>query len=281
VFNPASNRRPSSVLEPTTAPKKVLVVGAGPGGLEAALVAAQRGHSVVLCEQAPASQAGGQFLIAAYPPFKQDLTRAIRYLVHTCRKNGVEMRFDTKVDEALIKAESPDVLIVATGSTPIQPSIPGAEGRVVQANDVLVGKAVVGQSALVIGGGLVGVETAEYCVEYAGRVAVVEMLDSIAPDLYMTVRDRLINRFRQNRVEVYTSTKVLEVTDDGAICDKGGEQLVLSGFDTIIAALGSKAYQPFADLDSLAPEVYVIGDAKQARSVLEAIYEGFRVAQAI
>jgi len=164
----------------------------------------------------------------------------------------------------------------------MKPTFKGAEkANVMQANDVLIGEAVPGNAALVIGGGLVGVETAEYCVDYCSRVAVVEMMDAIAPELYMTVRDRLIERFREERVEVYEGTKVIELTGDGAICEKAGEPLTLQGFDTIIYAIGSEACLPYKNPEALAKEVYVIADAKEARSAVEAIYEAYRVAQKI
>jgi len=282
IFNPKSNNRPDVQLYPAETPKKVMVVGAGPAGLEAAQIAAGRGHRVSLYEKLPAHRAGGQFLLAAYPPFKQNLTKAIRYFLHMCRKNGVDMHFDTEVTKDFVVKENPDVLIIATGATPIDPGFEGADvANVVQASDVLLGKAVPGAAALVIGGGLVGVETAEYCVDYCGRVAIVEMLDAIAPDMYLTVRDRLIKRFRAEHVEIYEGTKVCALTGDGAVCDKAGEQIVLKGFDTIICALGSKAYQPFDNTDGLAKEVYIIGDAKEARTAVEAIYEAYRVAQRI
>lgn len=283
IFNPMSNARPDVQLTSAEAAKKVMVIGAGPAGLEAAQIAACRGHNVSLYEKLPASRAGGQFLIGAYPPFKQDLTKAIRYYIHMCNKNGVQMNFETEVNEDLIKKEKPDVLIIATGSKPIEPLFAGSTGlgNIMQANDVLIGDAVPGNSVLVIGGGLVGVETAEYCVDYCGRVAVVEMMDAVSPDLYMTVRDRMLERFKEEGIEIYTGAKVMELTEDGAICEKGGEQLTLSGFDTIIYALGSSAYQPFSNKESLANEVYVVGDAIAARTAVEAIYEAFRIAQKI
>lgn len=282
LFNPQSNARRDVELHPTDKPKKVMVVGAGPAGLEAAQVAAGRGHKVSLYEKLPANRAGGQFLLAAYPPYKQDLTKTIRYYLHKCKSNGVSLHFETEVTEALIAEEKPDVLIMATGATPVTPNFRGADKiRTAQANDILIGEAVPGNAALVIGGGLVGVETAEYCVDYCGRVAVVEMDEAIAPDMYMTVHDRLVERFREERVEVYTGTKVLELTEDGAICEREGERMTLKGFDTTIYAVGSKTQQPLPDPETLADEVYVVGDAKQVRSAVEAIYEGFRVAQKI
>lgn len=282
IFNPMSNNREDVQYGPTKTPKKVMVVGAGVGGMEAAWIAAERGHQVSLYEKNGKNQVGGQFLIASYPPYKQELTRAIKYFKHMCEKNGVNMVYQTKVDAALIKAEKPDVLIVATGATPFKLDIPGNDlENVYMANDVLVGKKILGNSALIIGGGMVGVETAEFCKDYCHRVAVVEMQADVAMDLYMTVRDDLLGRFKKEGIEVYRNFKALKIEGNTVIGEQLGKELVLEGFDHIIFAVGSKPDHPFDDVDSLADEVYVIGDAKAARSALEAIYEGARIGMRI
>lgn len=281
LLNPMSNDRPDVRLNTAAQPKKVMVIGAGPAGLEAAWVAAKRGHTVTLYEKGSKSRAGGQFLIAAYPPFKQDLTRAIRYYLNMCEKYGVEMVFEKEVDAAFIAEKKPDVVIVATGATPLKPAIPGISGEnVKQAINVLLGEPVKG-NVLVIGGGLVGVETAEYCTDYCNKVTIVEMKPEIASELYLTVRDSLLRRFKHEEIEVHTNTRVNEIAENGIVCEENGVQKVLDGYDSIILALGAKAYNPFEQLNDIAPEIYTIGDAKQARSALEAIYEGFRIAQAI
>ncbi|MDD5017532.1 MAG: FAD-dependent oxidoreductase, partial [Eubacteriales bacterium] len=278
MLNPMSNARPDVRCVSADKQKKVMVVGAGPAGLEAAWIAAKRGHIVTLYDKNPRDRAGGQFLIAAYPPYKQELTRAIRHYLHMCEKYGGEMVFGQEPDAAAVAEEKPDALIIATGATQKKPDVPGIDGQNVKmANDVLMGAPVSG-SVLVVGGGLVGVETAEYCTDYCDRVTVVEMMGDIALDMYMTVRDSLLRRFKHENIAVYTDTKVLEVTEDGIVCETGGEKKTMGGYDAVIIAMGADAYNPFDDFESLAPEVYLIGDAKEARSAVEAIYEGARVA---
>ena len=281
MLNPESSHRADRLLTPTDNPKNVVVVGAGPAGLTAAHMAAGRGHHVILLEKSPANRVGGQFLIAAYPPFKQGLTRAIRYQLHMCKKNGVDLRFDTEATPELIRSLNPDVLIMATGATPIIPNIPGIDGEnVVQANDVLLGTPVLKSSCLIIGGGEVGVETAEYATDYCSKVSIVEMLPTIAEKLYLTVRNDMMDRLKKEEVDIHTNTKVLEITANGVIAECNGEKVTLDGYDHIILALGSKSYVPF-DAEGLAPEVYTVGDAVKARDAKWAIYEAYRVAQKI
>ena len=278
MLNPMSNARREVDIIPAKTKKRVMVVGAGPAGLEAAWLSARRGHKVALYDRNPMSRAGGQFLIGAYPPYKQELTRAIRHYLYMCEKYGVEMVFEKEVDEKFVRNMQPDVLIIATGATQKKPNITGIDGpRIKFANEVLLGEPVSG-SVLVVGGGVVGVETAEYCTDYCDRVTVAEMTSFIGLDLFMTVRDSLYQRFKKEGVEILTDTKILEFTEDGVICDRKGKTVTLNRYDSIILALGADAYNPFRDAEDLAPEVYIIGDAKEARSAVEAIYEGARTA---
>jgi NADPH-dependent 2,4-dienoyl-CoA reductase/sulfur reductase-like enzyme len=282
IFNPMSNNRKDVQYGPTDNPKKVMVIGAGVGGLEAAWIAAERGHDVTLYEKNDESKVGGQFLVAAYPPYKQELIKPIKHYKHMCEKYGVKMVYNKEVDTKFIKEQKPDVLIVATGAVPFKLDIPGKDNdNVYMANDVLVGNQILANSALVIGGGMVGVETAEFCKDYCERVAVVEMQSEIATDIYMTVRDDLIKRFKKEGIEVYTNTEVCRIEGYTVYAIRNGEEVAFEGFDNIIFAVGSKTVKQFEDVENLADEVYVIGDAKEARSALEAIYEGARVAMRI
>ncbi len=281
MLNPESSHRADRLLKLTDQPKNVVVVGAGPGGMQAAFMAAGRGHKVILLEKNPENRVGGQFLIAAYPPFKQGLTRAIRYQLHMCKKNGVDIRFDTEATPELIGELNPDVLIMATGATPIVPPIPGIHDTgVVQANDVLLGEPVLKSSALIIGGGEVGVETAEYATDYCSKVTIVEMLPTVAEKLYLTVRNDLVDRLKKEEVEIHCNTKVLEFIEGGVIAECNGEKITLDGYDHVILALGSRSYVPF-DPTGLAPEIYTVGDAVKARDAKWAIYEAYRAVQKI
>ena len=281
MYNPQSSHREDRMLKLTDEPKNVVVVGAGPGGMTAAWMSAFRGHKVTLLEKNDNLKAGGQLRIGAFPPFKQGLTREIRYMLHQCQKYGVDLRWNTEATPELIKELNPDVLIMATGATPIVPGIPGLkETGVVLANDVLQGDPVLKSSVLIIGGGEVGAETAEYATDYCTKVTVVDMLPQIVPMLYLTVRNAMMSRFKEEGIEVHTNTKVLEFIEGGIKAECDGKEIVLDGYDTVILALGSKPYVPF-ETEGLAKQTFVIGDADAVKDAKWAIYKAYTVARDI
>lgn len=288
VINPFSADRPElrAELVPAETPKNVMVVGSGPAGLEAAWVAAKRGHKVTLYEKKPKNQAGGQFLIASYPPFKQTIAQAISYYLCQCEKYGVKMVFGQEVDETFIKSKNPDVLFIATGGKPIAPNIPGMDKiAACQANDVLTGTfgpAAISGNVLIVGGGQVGVETAEFCIPYCNKITVLEMMPELAPGMFAAAKDSLLERFRKGgKVDTHTNTKVLRFTENGAVCECNGKEVLFEGYNSVILAMGSRAYNPFAECNGLAKEVYTIGDAVSVRSAVEAFFEGAKYATKI
>ncbi len=279
IFNPFSNNRKDIRYKKADTKKKVLIAGAGMGGLYAAQIATERGHDVTVFEANDRNRAGGQFLLGAYPPFKQGICRVIKHYLYMCDKYGVKFEWNKKATDENVKAFAPDVFIDATGALPCVPNMEGFDSdNVVCANDVLCGKVQLKNSAIVIGGGMVGVETAEFAQDYCEKVTVIEMRPTIAPDLYMTVRDSLRKRFRQNGIDTHVNTKALKYADGTLYCEKDGKEIKFQGYDNIIIAVGSKPATCFCEKESLAKEVYTIGDAKAARSALEAIYEAARVA---
>ena len=267
---------------PTERPKKVLVAGGGPAGLEAARVAALRGHKVTLYEKG--DRLGGQFRIASLPPMKQELTMAIKYLSTQVRKAGVRVEMGKKVTPSLVRQLKPDVVIVATGGVPLIPEdIPGANlERVVTAIDVLTERVRTGQRVAILGGGMVGCETAEFLSQRGKDVTIVEMLADIALDIGMYNRPYLMERLAQWGVKAITGVQVKEITDDGVVVEKEGRRETISGFDTVILAMGVKPVNKLADqLKGKVAEVYVIGDAAEPRRVVDAISEGAEIARKI
>lgn len=185
------------------------------------------------------------------------------------------------VTEELIREVDPDVLIIATGSEPVTPPIPGSDGpHVTQAVDVLLGEPVAGK-ILVVGARETGVETAEYATDYCEEVVLVDMLPTIAPEMYLTVRDSLLRRMKALTIQVMTETKVKEFTADGAIVERDGEELQITGCSKIVLATGVRTRRVLEGAEALVTETHRIGDAKLTRNAVSAIWEGARVALAI
>ncbi len=283
VINPAVGREREMVIEPVEKPGKVMVIGAGPGGLEAARVAAVRGHEVSLYEKEP--RVGGQFNLASVPPAKQELSKFIKYLNMQIKKAGVTLHLNTEVTPELVERMKPDAVIVATGGESIIPDLPGVEGdNVLSGHDVLSGRVVLTPgNTVIIGGGMVGLEVAEFLADHGdhpylgpNHVTVVEMLDNVGMDLPLDMRALLMKRLREHGVRILTSTKVKEIVEDGVVVsDQAGNRETLDKMDHIILALGAKSVDVLSEtIRDKVSEVHVIGDAGQPRKALEAIAEG-------
>lgn len=244
--------------------KKVLVVGAGPAGLMAAMTSARRGHKVILCEKNDTF--GGQFRLAAVPPTKHDIAGAIRYYVNMCKKYGVDIQLNTEVNEKFIADMKPDAVILATGSTPAYPPIEGIlNDKFLTVADVLDGQALPGQKVLIAGGGMSGVETADYLAERFRNCTVIEMRSDIALDEAYTPRVFLMKRLAERGVQSVVSAKITKFYDDGIDYEQNGKQLSLRGFDNIVIAMGMRSYNPLEEVaKKYTDEVYVVGDAVHA-----------------
>ena len=256
------------LTEKATESKKVMVVGGGVGGMYVAYQLARKGHQVDLYEASDVL--GGQMRLAAVPPGKGDITQMVRNEITLCNKYGVKVHLNTLVDNQKVKDEQPDVLIIATGAKPLRPNIKGIENTI-NAIDVLDGKVQCGKKALVIGGGLVGCETADFLGERGFEVAVVEGREDIAMDIISEHKIYLLKSFKENNIQVHTNSMVKEIKADGIIVDHQGQEETLSGFDSIVLALGSASYQPFEE--NLVKEQYVLGDATKARRAIDALRE--------
>jgi NAD(H)-dependent 7beta-hydroxy-3-oxo-delta4-cholenoic acid oxidoreductase len=289
VINPTVGREREMLITPAAKPKRVLVVGGGPGGLEAARVAALRGHKVTLCEKE--TKLGGQLNLAVIPPTKQELSKWIIYLSTQVKKVGVEVRLSTEVTTEFVENMKPDVAIIATGGEPLIPSIPGVDKpKVMPGTSVLKGKVAIPKGkVLIIGGGMVGCELADTLAnpgydQSAGQleVTILEMLPDIGLDIIPQTRMLLLPRLKEKGVKVITSAVVKEILDDGAIFVKDGKEEIIRGMDYILLACGTKSVDPLSEkIKDKVPEVYVIGDAKKPRKALEAIAEGAEVARKI
>lgn len=281
TVNPQVGMEKEFAIRPAEKKKSVLVVGGGPGGMEAARVAALRGHKVTLWEKSDAL--GGNLIPASTPDFKQDYRMLIDYLYTQIRKLGVNIELGKQATSEAILEMNPEVVFIATGGTPVIPDIPGIEKRqVVTAVDLLLGKKEAGETVVVLGGGLIGSETALYLARKGKKLTIVEVLDEIARDMYPANRMHLLQLLKDEQVDILTETNVLEINGEGiVIANKSGQRSALSA-DTVVLALGLKSSDELSEaLRDKIPELYVIGDCVEPRKVKDAIWEGFRTARLI
>ena len=281
TVNPQVGMEREFTLRPADKKKSVLVVGGGPGGMEAARVAALRGHQVTLWERDKVL--GGNLIPASVPDFKQDYASLIRYLVNQIKKLGVTVELGKEANAELIQRMQPDVVFIATGSRPIVPQIPGVKkDKVVTAVDLLLGKKKAGKTVVMVGGGLVGCETALHLVRQGKKVTVVESLDTAARDMFKANRLHLLKLLEDEKVQIMTDTSVLEVKDEGiVIAGKEGKKSTLAA-DTVVLALGMQCNDGFEEvLRNKVPEAYAIGDCVETGKVINAMWGGFRTARLI
>ncbi|MGN1002908.1 MAG: FAD-dependent oxidoreductase [Oscillospiraceae bacterium] len=274
LVNPELGYEFETDYSPAPVKKKVMVVGGGVAGMEAARAAAIKGHEVHLYEAT--DELGGQFLTAAYSPFKGEFATLPYWQRRQLLKLGVQIHLNTRVTRALVEAEKPDKVILATGARPFIPDIPGLDsGNVVLAQDVLRGKADTGMNVVVAGGGMVGSETAAYlCVQCKEKVTMFVKHQEIALDMEGGIRDDLKDLLRKYFVEIQTGAKLVGVTPEGALIEQGG-QVKLHPCDTVVLAIGTRAYNPLEEELKDLCDVVVVGDAVKPRMAVKAVREGF------
>lgn len=264
-------------VRPAVVKKKVLVAGGGPGGLYAAYTAARRGHQVILCEKE--AELGGILKSEQALPFKHEMYELTGTYEKFARNAGVEIHLNTEVTPELAEKENADALIVAVGSTPLVPPIPGLDGEnVVIVNDYYKQKEKVTDKVVVFGGGLAGCECAIHLGMEGKEVHLIEMRNELAPDANVRHRPLLLKEI-DKYVMVHTGCRGMEVTKEGIICETEEKEQILVPGTSVICALGQHSRTDIVDtLRDCAPYVAVIGDAGKVSTITNAVYEGYHAA---
>jgi len=278
TVNPLIGRETEGMeIIPVRESRKVIIAGAGPGGLYAAITAAKRGHKVILCEKE--HEVGGILRGEQALPFKYDMYRLGGTFEKIARRLGVEIRLNTVVTKEYVESEAPDALIIACGSMPVVPPVPGLGGdNVIIVNNYFLESEKVSDDVVVFGGGLAGCEIAVKLGMEGKNVHIVEMRDCLAPDANIRHRPLLMAEI-EKYVTVHTSCKGLEVREDGVLCENSaGEREVIPG-KTVICALGQRSNtETVQELLDSAPFVRVIGDASKVSTITNAVYWGYHAA---
>ncbi len=266
-------------IRPTMVKKKVMIVGGGPGGMEAARVAALRGHEVELYEKS--NEIGGSLIVASEPEHKEEIRRLLAYFRNQMKKNNIRVHTGVDVDSELIKDMNPDALIIATGARPTIPPIPGINSKsVVIGEDVLMHKSKVGDKIVVAGGGCVGIDIVLQLTEEGKKVILVEKEETFGKDLdvisWAAVEKLFKKLVAEGKLEICTKTAIKEIFDDSVVViDSEGLEKKME-IDTLILALGYTPKREVSNpISNIIAETYIVGDATDARRIRQAIHEGF------
>ncbi len=276
LVNPFTGKEGTLDLSPVNTVKKIMVIGGGPAGMEAAIVAAKRGHDVTLFEKE--AKVGGQWLLAAIPPGKEVLNTLTVWQKGEMKRQGVKVEYNKNVDESLIDSFAPDHIVLATGATPIKPNIAGVDqAHVFTSTDVLTGKVDLSGPIVVIGGGLVGSETAEHIAVHNQSVSIVEMMSEIAVDMEGGSKSVMMDSLNHYNVPIYTNSKVVEINENEVIVETDNVRKNITA-NQVVLAIGSVPHIPFDESILGKYNVELIGDAKTVGKALEGIQDAFNVA---
>lgn len=279
TVNPFLGRESESSHEPVTVPKKVFIAGSGPAGLEAAWAAASSGHCVTVWEKDVTS--GGSLKVASVPPHKEELGLLQKYLFNRATKAGAIFRMGEILTQETVTLESPDVLIVATGASPLIPSIPGINrSNVMTAVEVLSGIKEAGKTVAIVGAGLVGCETSLFLAQLGITVILVEQGNTVAEQVSPSNRWVLLKQLREAGIAIKTKTQVTMVHQDGieVLSDASPSFIAV---DSVVLALGMTSNQEIHPIKPAGVRTIVIGDASKPRLIYDAIREGLQAVESI
>lgn len=249
-----------------------MILGGGPGGMVAALTAAQRGHRVTLIEGR--NELGGRLPEAGANDYKKEIMAYCTWLKRQIEKSTVQVEYNVQADEAYVQGKQPDAVIVATGALPIIPKVPGYE-KALLAEDILRDRVQTGQRVVVVGGGLVGCETADKLAGQGKQVTIVEMRPELLMDTSVVYRHAALKKMGESKAAVMTGVALSAIDDTGAVVS--GEQQIPC--DDVVWAVGFKTENTlYRALYETMDEVYLVGDCKGARKIFNAVQEAYRIA---
>ncbi len=278
MLNPLVNREGELFITPVpqSKQKKILVIGGGVAGLEAATITASRGHKVTLWEKD--SALGGQLLLSVKPPYKEELGEILDYYEGQLEQLGVEVKLSKMGDKQAILDFGPDTVILATGSSGIKPNIPGiSSDNVLMARELLQKEQETGDKVVIIGGGQVGLEVAEFLAEKEKHVTVVEMLGEVGQDVAMLPKIPLMIRLRDYGVKILTNTKAKTIKQEGIVVERLGKEELIKADNIVISVGATPDNKLEAELKGIVPSLYSVGDCKTPGKMLDAIHESFKI----
>jgi 2,4-dienoyl-CoA reductase-like NADH-dependent reductase (Old Yellow Enzyme family)/thioredoxin reductase len=282
LVNPTLGREEEMTFRPAETVKKVMVVGAGPGGLNVAWVAARRGHDVHLFEKQ--SRVGGQLVLGSTTHYKKELRNLIRFQTKQIERFGVTCHLNQEVTPDTLKDQAPDVVILATGSKPILPQIDGIDSAlVISIDEALNGHTKTkGMNAVVVGGGPTGCEIALHLAENGHRVTIVEMMSTLGSGLETMTKKVMFGKLKDDGVSFRTDCRVTRIEENGVvIAEKDGGEVTLPA-DQVVISIGNRPEDTlFNQVESMGYETHRIGDCLEPRSAKAAIFEGAVLGRAI
>ena len=273
LVNPFLGREKELVFKPAQKVKRIMVVGGGPAGMNVAWIAAKRDHRVRLFEKKPFL--GGQLVLGSATTYKKEIKNIINYHQTQLRKYKVECILNTEVNAELVKKEDPDVVVLATGSYPIIPDVPGVDKDiVVPVSKILFQEGPLPRESIVVGGGPTGCEVALHLAESGSKVTIVEMLPKIGNGLESITRKVLLNKLIENNVRFLTNSVLERIEDNGVwVKSKGKEEFIPA--ERVIISIGNRPdTRLYEQIKDMKYEIYQIGDCIEPRSAKTAIYEG-------